>query len=168
MDFGLITQESSAFRHGECQYDEVGKIIKQSRELSITAPFLGGDGWDSPKLVEIAGADVLNNTFFTSHYSPEDKNPVVSAFVEKYKSEYGQVPDAYAALSYDTMLLLADAINRAGSIDANKIKDALAATKDFKGVTGAISINQNHDADKSAVILELKDGKQVYKETVNP
>ncbi|MDR3588246.1 MAG: ABC transporter substrate-binding protein [Negativicutes bacterium] len=149
-------------------YEEVGKIIKQARELGVTVAFLGGDGWDSPKLPEIAGADVLNNTYFTSHYSPEDKNPIVATFVDKYKKDYGIVPDAYAALGYDTMMLLADAITRAGSTDADKIKDALVAAKGFKAVTGDITINKTHDADKSAVILEFKEGKQVYKDTVSP
>lgn len=149
-------------------YEEVGKIIKQGRELGITAPFLGGDGWDSPKLVEIAGAEALNNTFLTNHYSPEDKSPAVVEFVEKYKKEYGQVPDAMAALGYDTMMILADAITRANSTAPDKIREALAATKDFKAVTGTITINATHDATKSAVILEYVNGKQVYRDTVKP
>lgn len=149
-------------------YEEVGKIVKQARELGITAAILGGDGWDSPKLVEIAGPEALNNTFITNHYSPEDKSPAVSEFVTKYKAEYGQVPDAMAALGYDTMMLLAEAITKANSVEPAKIKDALAAIKDFKAVTGNITINNTHDAAKSAVILEYVGGKQVYKATVSP
>lgn len=149
-------------------YEEVGKIVKQARELGITAAILGGDGWDSPKLVEIAGPEALNNTFITNHYSSEDKSPAVAEFVAKYKAEYGQVPDAMAALGYDTMMLLAEAITKANSVEPGKIKDALAAIKDFKAVTGNITINNTHDAAKSAVILEYVGGKQVYKATVSP
>lgn len=149
-------------------YDEVGKIIKQARELGITAPFVGGDGWDSPKLFDIAGAAALNNTFFTNHYSPEDKDPRVTAFVEAYKKEYGVVPEANAALAYDAAYLMADAIKRAGSAEPSKIREALAATKGFAGVTGTATLNATHDAVKNAVIIELKDGKQIFKETVQP
>ncbi|VBB06188.1 Hypothetical protein LUCI_1404 [Lucifera butyrica] len=149
-------------------YEEVGKIIKQAREMGITVPFVGGDGWDSPKLAEIGGAAALNNTYFTNHYSVEDTSPRSKAFVDAFKKEYGQPPDAMAVLGYDAAYVLVDAIKRANSTDPAKIRDALAATKDFKAVTGDITINDTHDAVKSAVILEMKDGKQVYKATVKP
>ncbi len=149
-------------------YEEVGKIVKQARELGITAPFVGGDGWDSPKLVEIGTAAALNNTFMTNHYSVEDTSSASKAFVDAYKKEYGQAPDAMAVLGYDAMYVLIDAIKRANSAEPGKIRDALAATKEYPAVTGKISLNENHDAVKSAVILELKDGKQTYKSTVNP
>lgn len=149
-------------------YEEVGKIIKQARELDMKVPFVGGDGWDSPKLPEIAGAAALNGAYFTNHYSVEDSSAKSKAFVEAYKKEYGLVPDAMAVLGYDAAYVLVDAIKRAGSTEGAKIKDALAATKDFDGVTGKLTLNQNHDAVKSAVIIEFKDGKQVYKATVNP
>ncbi len=149
-------------------YGEVGKIVKQARELGITVPFVGGDGWDSPKLVEIGGADALNNTFFTNHYSVEDTSPKSKAFVEAYQKEYGQVPDAMAVLGYDAAYVLVDAIKRANSAEPEKIRAALAATKDFPAVTGSLTLNDTHDAVKSAVIIELKNGKQVYRETVNP
>lgn len=149
-------------------YGEVGKIIKQAREIGITVPFVGGDGWDSPKLAEIGGADALNNTFFTNHYSVEDNSPKSKAFLEAFQKEYGQVPDAMAVLGYDAAYALVDAIKRANSTDSEKIREALAATKDFQGVTGALTLNATHDAIKSAVIIEMKNGKQVYKETVKP
>lgn len=149
-------------------YEEVGKIIKQARELGITVPFVGGDGWDSPKLTEIGGATALNGAFFTNHYSVEDTSPASKAFVEAYKKEYGQVPDAMAVLGYDAAYVLVDAIKRANSTDPSKIREALAATKGFKGVTGETNLNETHDAVKSAVIIEMKEGKQVYKETVKP
>lgn len=149
-------------------YEEVGKIIKQARELSIKAPFMGGDGWDAPQLVEIAGKDALNNTFISNHYAPDDNSPEVQAFVSSFKKEYNKVPDAMAVLGYDALKMVADAIKRANSTDSAKIKDALAATKDFKAATGTITLNENHDPVKSAVVLEYKDGKQVFRAKVNP
>jgi branched-chain amino acid transport system substrate-binding protein len=149
-------------------YEEVGKIVKQGRELGITVPFLGGDGWDSAKLSEIAGAQALNNTFFGNHYSADDESKAVKDFVAAYTKEYGQTPDAFAALSYDATMMIVDAIKRANSTDTAKIKDAMAASKDFQGVSGSITLNQTHDAVKSAVIIEMKDGKQTFKAKVNP
>lgn len=149
-------------------YEEVGKIIKQSREMGLEVPFVGGDGWDSPKLSEIAGAAALNNTFFTNHYSVEDTSPASKAFVEAYKKEYNQTPDAMAVLGYDAAYVLVDAIKRANSTEPAKIREALAATKGFQGAAGELTLNDKHDAVKSAVIIEFKNGKQTYKETVKP
>lgn len=147
-------------------YEDVGKIIKQARELGITVPILGGDAWDSPKLAELGGAQALNNTFFTNFYSVEDKNPVSNAFIEAYKKEYGQLPDSMAAMGYDAANLLVDAIKRANSTDSAKIREALAATKNFKSVSSDMALNENHDAVRGVVIMEMKDGKQVYRETI--
>ncbi len=149
-------------------YEEVGKIVKQAREIGIDVPFVGGDGWDSPKLVEIAGAAPLNNTFFTNHYSAEADNAESKAFVANYEKEYKQKPDACAVLGYDAAKIVFDAITRAGANDPAKISKALAETKNFAAVTGSVSLNENHDAVKSAVIIEFKDGKQAFKATVTP
>ena len=149
-------------------YEEVGKIVKQARELGITVPIIGGDGWDSPKLVELGGAPALNNTFFTNHYSVDDNSPASKAFVEAYKKEYGQNPDALAVLGYDAAKLLIDAIQRANSLDKAKIQVALATTKAYPAITGATTLNATHDAVKSAVIIEMKNGKQIFKATVKP
>ena len=149
-------------------YEEVGKIVKQARELGITAPIIGGDGWDSPKLVELGGAPALNNTFFTNHYSVDDNSPASKTFVDAYKKEYGQAPDALAVLGYDAAKLLIDAIQRANSLDKAKIQAALVATKDYPAITGATTLNASHDAVKSAVIIEMKDGKQIFKANVKP
>jgi branched-chain amino acid transport system substrate-binding protein len=149
-------------------YEEVGKIVKQARELGITVPIVGGDGWDSPKLAEIATAAALNNTYFTNHYSIDDPSSVAQTFVQAYKAEYGQMPDAMAVLGYDAANLLIDAIKRANSTEPKKIQAALAETKDFTAITGSTTLDANHDAVKSAVIIEMKDGKQVYKATVRP
>jgi branched-chain amino acid transport system substrate-binding protein len=149
-------------------YEEVGKLIKQARELGITAPILGGDGWDSPKLAEIAGAAALNNSYFSNHYSTDDKSPRVVQFVENYKKEYGQVPDAPAVLGYDAAYMAIDAIKRANSEDPVKIKDALAQTKNLQGVTGDITLDAEHNPVKSAVVIQFKEGKPVFKETIKP
>ena len=149
-------------------YEEVGKIVKQARELGITIPLLGTDGWDDPKVVEIAGAAALNNTFFSNHYSSQDKDPNVVKFVDAYKKEYNQEPSALAALGYDSGLMIIDAIKRAGAADSVKIKDALEQTKNLQVSTGILTIDSNHNPVKSAVVIEMKDGKQSFKEKVNP
>ncbi|MEG6584409.1 ABC transporter substrate-binding protein [Dendrosporobacter sp. 1207_IL3150] len=149
-------------------YEEVGKIVKQARELGINQPLLGTDGWDDPKLVEIAGAAALNNGFFSNHYSPQDTDPNVVKFVEAYKKEYGQEPSALAALGYDSALMLIDAIKRAGSDEPAKIREALEQTKNLQVSTGLITLDANHNPVKSAVVIEMKDGKQSFKEKVNP
>jgi len=149
-------------------YEEVGKIIKQARELGITTTFLGGDAWDSPQLVAIAGPEALNNTHFTNFYSVEDKNPRSQAFVAAYQKEYGQMPDSMSAMGYDAAYLLVDAIKRANSTDPKKIRDALEQTRNFNSLSGEMSLSPTHDAIRSAVIIEMINGKQVYKETVKP
>ena len=131
-------------------------------------PIVGGDGWDSPKLAEIAGGAALNNTFFTNHYSPDSDSAESKAFVSAYEKEYKQKPDAPAVLGYDGAKLMVDAIKRAGAVDGAKVAAALASTKGFKAVTGETSLNEKHDAVKSAVIIEFKDGKQVYRATIKP
>lgn len=149
-------------------YEEVGKIVKQARELGVTVPLLGTDGWDDPKVVEVASASALNNTYFSNHYSSQDNDPRVAKFVEAYKKEYGQEPSALAALGYDAALMLIDAIKRANSTEPAKIREALEQTKNLQVVTGIISLNEKHDPVKSAVVIEYKDGKQSFKEKVNP
>ena len=149
-------------------YEEVGKIVKQAREMGLTVPIIGADGWDSPKLVEIASVSALNNTYFTNHYSVEDTSPKAQAFVDSYTKEYGQKPEALAVLGYDAVYVLADAIKRANSTDSAKIIEALADTKDFPAISGVTTINKTHDADKNAVVIEMKDGKQVFKTSIKP
>ena len=149
-------------------YNEVGLIVKQGRELGITAPFTGGDGWGSPQLVQIAGADALTNTYFCNHFSASSTDPKVQAFVQEFKTKYGTEPDGFAALGYDAAMLMMDAVQRAGSTDTAKITAALAATSGFQGVAGAITMDSNHNPVKSAVIIGFDNGKEVVKSTVNP
>ncbi|MFC5448194.1 ABC transporter substrate-binding protein [Paenibacillus aestuarii] len=150
-------------------YEEVGLIIKQAREMGITVPFMGGDGWDSPKLVELAGAAALNNTFITNHYSSEDPDKTIQNFVSAFKAKYeNKSPDAFNALGYDSIYLIADGIKRAGSTDGAKIKDAMAQTKDLSLVSGKITFDAQHNPIKTATVLKYKDGKQQFETKVNP
>ena len=149
-------------------YQEVGLIVKQAREMGITVPMAGGDGWDSAKLPEIAGKAALENTFFSSLYSPDDTSDLNKDFVAEYKKAYNTNPDVFAALAYDSSLLVAKAIEDAGSADPAKIGEAMAKIKGFKGVSGEVTFNEQHNPIKSAVIIEHKDGKQTFKTKVNP
>ena len=148
-------------------YTEVATIARQARELGITVPLIGGDGWDSPRLWEIGG-EALNGCYFSNHYSVDDPAPAVQKFVADYRKRYNQTPDALAALGYDAARILADAMTRAGSTDGAKVRDALVATKDFPGVTGQITINSERNAVKPAVVLKIENGKFVYVDTIKP
>ncbi|ADL42463.1 Extracellular ligand-binding receptor [Caldicellulosiruptor obsidiansis OB47] len=155
-------------------YDEAGLIIKQARELGIKVPILGGDGFDDPKVVEKAGKENANNVFFSAHYSSQDTDKKVQDFIKKYKTKYNQEPNAFAALGYDLGYFIADALKRANlkfdsvTKDRERLKIAIENTKNFVGVTGVININKMHNAEKSAVIIELKDGIQMFKQKLNP
>lgn len=148
-------------------YTEVGLIIKQARSLGIKAPFLGGDGWDSPDLFKIGGAAMKGN-YISSHFAPDDKDPKVQAFVRDYEKAYGQKPGAMAALGYDSISIVIDSIARSKSTKPVDINNALLATKNFSGVTGSISIDENRNSKKAAVVLETTDNAFIFKNKVNP
>ncbi len=149
-------------------YTEVGLIARQARKLGIPVPLIGGDGWDSPKLWEIGG-EALNDCFYSNHYSVDDPSPAIQKFVAGYKTRNNdQVPDAIAALAYDAARILFDAWRRAGSTEGPKVRDALAQTKEFPGVTGKITLDANRNAVKPAVVLRVKNGKLEYVETITP
>jgi branched-chain amino acid transport system substrate-binding protein len=148
-------------------YTEVGTIARQSRDLGISAPLLGGDGWDSPRLWEIGGK-ALNGCYFSNHYSVDDPSPAVQKFVADYKAKYGATPDALAALGYDAAKILADAMTRANSSDGAKVRTALADTKGYAGVTGTITIDKDRNAVKPVVMLKVQDGKFVFQERIEP
>lgn len=149
-------------------YTDVGLIAIQAREIGITQPLFGGDGWESEKLTEGKAKDALEGSFFSTHVSADNPSEQIQNFIKKYKEKYGMMPDAMSFLAYDAGLILFDAIKRAGSVEADKIRDALAKTTNFSGVTGTISINEQRNAVKPAVILEIKNGQFKYKETVEP
>ena len=148
-------------------YTEVSEIARQARQLGIKVPLMGGDGWDSDRLVANGGT-ALEGDYFTDHFTSEDTSPMVQDFVKKYQAKYGKAPDAMAALGYDSALILADAIKRAGTPDADKLRAAIADTKDFQGVTGKITIDPNRNASKSAVMIEIKDKKFVSVAHIEP
>lgn len=148
-------------------YNEVGLIVKQARELGITVPIVGGDGWDSAKLADLAGAANLNNTYFVNHMWAED--PATKPFADAYNKKYKAEPDALAALGYDAAKMLIASIKTAGSTDPEKIRFALENTKDFQGVTGVITVDpKTHNPVKSAVIIKMVDGKKTLLTHVNP
>ncbi|MBI5266982.1 MAG: ABC transporter substrate-binding protein [candidate division Zixibacteria bacterium] len=149
-------------------YTESALIVKQARELNMTIPFFGGDGWDSDRLIEIGG-DAMNGTYFTNHYSADDTAKMVQDFVAKYRRLYeNQTPDAMAVLGYDAAKIVFDAITRAGSTDRKAIRDALATTKDYPGVAGKTTIDADRNALKPAVVVAIEGGKQKWRETVQP
>ena len=174
-------------------YTEVGLIARQARDLGITIPLIGGDGWDSPRLIEIGGK-ALENTYYSNHYTPDDPRPEMQKFLADFKAKYNEIPDAMAPLGYDAARIAFDAIKRSGILDEKNIKDsyrqntqakslmeaintpgnrerirdALAQTKDFPGVTGLITIDENRNAKKTAVVLKIEDGKLKYVETISP
>ncbi|MBV8140969.1 MAG: ABC transporter substrate-binding protein [Verrucomicrobia bacterium] len=148
-------------------YPEVSLIAKQARQFGIKAKLVGGDGWDGSSLISVGGK-AIEGAYFSNHFSVEDKSPLVQDFVKKYKKKYNTVPDAFAALGYDAMKLLADAISRAGSTDPEKIRAAIQDTKNFPGVSGKITIGPDRNAQKSAVIITIKDGAYKYAETIEP
>ncbi len=148
-------------------YNKVGLIAKQCRERGIQAVLIGPDGWDSPDLVKIAG-EAVEGGYFSNHYSPDDTRPEVVSWVKKYKEKFGQTPDALGTLAYDATNLLLEAIRKANSDDPAKIRQALASIKGFKGVTGEAAMDDNGNAVKSAVILQIVNGRQKYVKVVTP
>jgi branched-chain amino acid transport system substrate-binding protein len=148
-------------------YQEAALIVKQGRQIGLTMPFIGCDGWANQALIEIGGKAV-NGCFFTNHFSPDDQSPIVKSFVTKYQEKYGTLPDTFSALGYDAARLLSGAIQRAGSTDPAAVRDALARTADFQGVTGQISFDANRNASKPGLIVTVKDGKFEVAEKIAP
>jgi len=146
-------------------YNQAGAIAKEARELDIKAVLLGADGWNDPQLFQVGG-DALDGSYITSHYSADDPTQLVRDFTSAYKKRYGNPPDPTAALAYDAMKVLADALKRAGTSDGAKLRDAIARTSKFSGVTGVITINAERNASKPTVIFKLQGGKiyPVYRE----
>jgi len=148
-------------------YEEVSKIIKQAREVGLTCPILGSDGWDSPKLAEIAGKEALNNTYFCNAYSAQDKDPNVQNFIKAYKAKFNSEPDNFSIHGYDGALVVVEAIKRAGSTDGTKIAEEISKMKDFQVATGKFTVDKDHNPVSGGIIIELKDGVQTFKEKIN-
>ncbi len=149
-------------------YTEAALIARQARDLGITVPIFGGDGWEDEQLLSIGG-DALNGCYYSTHFSAENTDPAVAKFVAKYKARWNnEVPGAFSALGYDAVYVLADAIKRAGTTDGPKLRDALAATKDFPGASGVTTLDKDRNASKAATIIAIKGGKQLFFKTVAP
>jgi len=148
-------------------YTEVGNIAVQSRRLSLNVPLLGGDGWDSPQLMEIGG-EALNGSYYSNHYSPERATPTAQAFIDEYRRRHHSTPSGLAALGYDAARILFDAMGRAGGTDASAVSRALAGTRDFDGATGRITIDADRNAVKPAVVLKIEGGHFKYEATIDP
>lgn len=149
-------------------YEEVGLIVRQARELGLNVPVLGADGYESPKLTEIAGEENLNDVYYSSHYSPMDTAEKVVKFNEAFKARYGKAPDAFNALGYDMAYFLKDALERAGEANSEKLKEALEATDGFEGVTGVLSIDENHNPVKSVTIIQMVEGVPTFLKKLDP
>jgi branched-chain amino acid transport system substrate-binding protein len=148
-------------------YPEVGIILKQARLLGITVPFLGCEAWDSPTLLQVAGK-AAEGSYFSNQFSADDPSRLVQDFVKVYREKFNARPDNFAALGYDAARVVLDAIKRAGSTDSTAIRDALARTKDFPGVSGVITIDAKRNASKPVVILAIKDQQIQFFEKINP
>lgn len=148
-------------------YTEVGLIAQQARQLGIKAPLLGGDGWDSAKLNEI-GKDAVNGSYFSNHYTTESTEPVVTEFIKKFKAKFGETPDGLAAAGYDAAMVLFQAMERASSLDSKVLRDEIAKTANFPGVTGKITLNENRDAVKSAVVVQVQGDERKFITTIAP
>jgi branched-chain amino acid transport system substrate-binding protein len=148
-------------------YAEVGAIARTAQRLGVKAPLLGGDGWDAPDLFKIGG-DALNGSYFSNHFAPDQASAQAQKFVADFKAKYGQEPTGLGALGYDGVMVIADAIKRAGKVDPAAIRDALATTKDYEAVTGKITMDKDRNPEKSVVVLKIDGGKAKYEALVNP
>jgi branched-chain amino acid transport system substrate-binding protein len=148
-------------------YAEVGAIARTAARLGVKVPLLGGDGWDAPELFTIGG-DALNGSYFSNHFAPDQASPKAQKFVADFKTKYGQEPTGLGALGYDGVMVIADAIKRAGKVDTAAIRDALATTKDYEAVTGKITMDKDRNPEKSVVVLKIEGGKAKYESLVNP
>lgn len=150
-------------------YTEAGLIIKQAREMGIEQPIIGADGFGDEKLVETAGASNVNNVYYTGHFSTKaPATDKVEPFVKAFEEKYGTQPSSFNALAYDAVYMIKQAIEDQGKATPAAINKGLAELKDFEGVTGKITMDDEHNPVKSAVVLGLTDGKESSAETVNP
>jgi branched-chain amino acid transport system substrate-binding protein len=148
-------------------YTDVGIIARQAREIGLKVPLLGGDGWDSDKLYELGGS-ALEGSYFSNHYSPDNPDPTLQQFLAKYKQTYGSVPDSVGVLAYDAARVAIEAMKRAPDLSGPALRDTIAATKDFPGISGRITLDANRDAVKEAVVLKVAGGKAEFVTTVKP
>ncbi|HHT43340.1 MAG TPA: ABC transporter substrate-binding protein [Firmicutes bacterium] len=149
-------------------YGESALLIRQARDLGIEVPFLGGDTWEAPEFLSIGG-EAVEGAVFSTHFTAEAPvTPESDKFLAAYREKFGKEANAFAALGYDAYMLILDVIEKVGSADSQAIRDGLAQVEGFVGATGIITLDENGDAVKSAVINKVEDGKFVYLTTVEP
>lgn len=148
-------------------YDDVGRIAREARKLGIRAPFMGGDGWDSHELHEIAEG-ALDGSWFTNHQSNGDPTPELQQLIARYRTAFGSEPDTLGVLGYDTARLVLDAMERAEALTGPGVRDALERTRRFPGVSGAITLDAQHDALKPMVIMQIGGGTTRFVTRVEP
>ncbi|HEX2123314.1 MAG TPA: ABC transporter substrate-binding protein [Thermoanaerobaculia bacterium] len=148
-------------------YTEVGQIAIHARDLGITAPLVGGDGWDSPVVIEIGGQSV-NGSYFSDHYFVGDPRPLVQDFVTKIRERHNKNPEANAALGYDALYVLVNAIRRANGLDRKAIRDQIAATKDHQGVSGTITMGPDRNPIKPVAMIKIENGQMTFAGWVKP
>jgi branched-chain amino acid transport system substrate-binding protein len=142
-------------------------VARQARELGLGATLLGGDGFEAPQLLEIGG-DALEGTYYSTHFSAENRDPASRGFVAAFRARYGAAPNGLSALTYDAVRLVADALARAGTTDRGALRQALAATRGFPGATGRLTMNAQRDAEKDAAIITVRGGRPTFVETIRP
>lgn len=148
-------------------YTEVGQIAIQARDLGINVPLVGGDGWDSPTVIEIGGKSI-ENSYFSDHYFVGDSRPLVQTFVNEYRKRHGKNPEATAALGYDALKIFAEAVKRAGTLDRKAVRDQIAATKDYQGVSGTITMGPDRNPIKPVAMIKIENGEMKFAGWVNP
>lgn len=148
-------------------YTEVGLLARQARELGLKMPLLGGDGWDSPKVIEIGGKSI-DNTYYSTAFVADDPDPAVQAFIKRFEKRYRHAPSGISVMGYEAARLLLDAIRRAGSTDPQKIRDALASTKDFVSITGKMTVGPDRNMRKRLVMVKINSGKPQFFTAINP
>ena len=148
-------------------YVAAGLVARQARDLGLRATLLGGDGFEAPQLLEIGG-DALEGAYYSTHFAVENTGALSRSFVAAYRARFGALPNGLAALTYDSVRLVADAVRRAGTTERGAVRSALAATRGFPGATGATTINARRDADKDAAIITIRCGRLAFVETIRP
>jgi branched-chain amino acid transport system substrate-binding protein len=148
-------------------YNEGALIVRQARDLGLTVPVFGADSWEAQALIDLGGK-AIEGAYLCSHYSPDDPSPRVQNFVAAYKKRFGSTPDSNASLGYDSVLVLVDAIRRAGTTERGALREAIATTRDFQAVTGKITIDSDRNASKNAVIIQVQNGKFVFIQSMSP
>lgn len=148
-------------------YTDVGLIARQAREIGITVPLLGGDGWESSRLYELGGS-AIEGSYYSNLYSPDDPSPRTQQFIRDYKQLYGEIPDSLAALGYDAVNVAVAAMRRAPNLSGPAVRDAIAQTRDFPGAAGTITLDAQRNAIKPAVVLKVQGGTSVYVTSISP